>query len=121
VPRARSPEPFTEPTFTGQIPNRPGPNLGRRFSDQSCPRYFKYPRPVPDVGRRYWFGSRSRRDLLEGVSEDAIDAATGQVLHQTLLGVGYLFNTLQLSPTIVPGEVMYQGTVTGILRISPAG
>jgi hypothetical protein len=52
-------------------------------------------------------------------SEDAIDAATGQVLHQTLLGASYLFNTLQLSPTIVPGEVMYQGTVTGILRIAP--
>jgi hypothetical protein len=52
-------------------------------------------------------------------SEDAIDAATGQVLHQTLLGASYLFNTLQLSPSIVPGEVMYQGTVTGILRIAP--
>jgi hypothetical protein len=54
-------------------------------------------------------------------SEDAIDAATGQVLHQTVLGVGYLFNTLQLSPTIVPGEVMYQGTISGILRIAPVG
>jgi hypothetical protein len=29
--------------------------------------------------------------------------------------------TLQLSPTIVLGEVMYQGTVTGILRIAPLG
>jgi hypothetical protein len=53
--------------------------------------------------------------------EAAIDAATGQVLHQTLLGASYRFNTLQLSPTIVPGEVMYQGTVTGILRIAPVG
>jgi hypothetical protein len=44
---------------------------------------------------------------------------TGQVLHQTLLGVGYAFNTLQLAPTIVPGEVMYQGSVTGILHIAP--
>jgi hypothetical protein len=51
-------------------------------------------------------------------SEDAIDAATGQVLHETPLGVGYAFNTLQLAPTIVPGEVMYQGTITGILRIA---
>jgi hypothetical protein len=59
--------------------------------------------------------------LSDVYSEDAIDAATGQVVHQTLLGVSYLFNTLQLSPTIVPGEVMYQGTVTGILRIAPAG
>ena len=51
-------------------------------------------------------------------SEDAIDAATGDVLHQTTLGASYAFNTLQLAPTIVPGEVMYQGTVTGILRIA---
>jgi hypothetical protein len=54
----------------------------------------------------------------DAYSEDAIDAATGQVLHQTLLGASYAFNTLQLAPSIVPGEVMYQGTVTGILRIS---
>jgi hypothetical protein len=40
------------------------------------------------------------------------------VLHQALLGVGCLFNTLQLAPTIVPGEVMYQGTVTGIVRVA---
>ena len=57
--------------------------------------------------------------LTDTYSEDAIDAATGQVLHQTLLGASYAFNTLQLAPSIVPGEVMYQGTVTGILRIAP--
>jgi hypothetical protein len=56
--------------------------------------------------------------LSDVYSEDAIDAATGQVLHQAPLGVGYAFNTLQLAPTIVPGEVMYQGTITGILRIA---
>ncbi|MFT3865556.1 MAG: hypothetical protein QM729_14900 [Solirubrobacterales bacterium] len=57
--------------------------------------------------------------LADVYSEDAIDATTGAVLHRTLLGASYLFNTLQLAPTIVPGEVMYQGTVTGILRIAP--
>ncbi len=57
----------------------------------------------------------------DAYSEDAIDAATGLVLHQTALGVGYAFNTLQLAPTIVPGEVMYQGTITGLLRIAPPG
>jgi hypothetical protein len=57
--------------------------------------------------------------LADSYGEDAIDAATGQVFHQTPLGATYAFNTLQLAPTIVPGEVMYQGTVTGILRIAP--
>ncbi|MHB8242760.1 MAG: hypothetical protein ACYDHN_12330 [Solirubrobacteraceae bacterium] len=58
--------------------------------------------------------------LADIYTEDAIDAATGQVLHQTLLGASYAFNTLQLAPSIVSGEVMYQGTITGILRIAPA-
>jgi hypothetical protein len=57
--------------------------------------------------------------LADIYSEVAIDAATGEVLHSTTLGAGYLDNTLQLAPTIVPGRVMYQGTITGILRISP--
>jgi hypothetical protein len=59
--------------------------------------------------------------LADAYSEVAIDAASGEVLHSTTLGAGYLDNTLQLAPTIVPGRVMYQGTITGILRISPLG
>lgn len=59
--------------------------------------------------------------LADVYTEEAIDAASGEVVHRTPLGASYLFNTLQLAPTIVPGEVMYQGTVTGILRIAPLG
>jgi hypothetical protein len=40
--------------------------------------------------------------------------------HSTLIGAGYLSDTLQLAPTIVPGDVMYQGTISGLVRISPA-
>ena len=49
----------------------------------------------------------------------AIDAANGSVLDSNLIGVGYESDTLQLSPTIVPGRVMYQGTITGVDRIAP--
>jgi hypothetical protein len=49
----------------------------------------------------------------------AIDAATGSVQDSNQIGVGYESDTLQLSPTIVPGRVMYQGTITGIDRIAP--
>lgn len=55
---------------------------------------------------------------LDAYSSVAIDAATGAVLHSTLIGAGYLSDTLQLALTIVPGRVMYQGTITGIDRIS---
>jgi hypothetical protein len=57
---------------------------------------------------------------LDVYSSVAINAATGAVLHSTTLGAGYLSDTLQLAPTIVPGRVMYQGTISGIDRISPA-
>jgi hypothetical protein len=68
-----------------------------------------------------------RTDLLDptGTSDAdtysivAIDAANGSVLDSNLIGVGYESDTLQLSPTIVPGRVMYQGTITGVDRIAP--
>jgi len=34
-----SPDPFAQPPPARQMPNRPSTNRGRRFSDQSCPRY----------------------------------------------------------------------------------
>lgn len=55
---------------------------------------------------------------LESFSEVAIDARDGLVLDSRLLGTGSASDTLQLLPTIVPGGVMYQGTITGIDRIS---
>jgi hypothetical protein len=68
-----------------------------------------------------------RTDLLDptGTSDAdtyslvAIDAGDGLVLDSNLLGIGYESDTLQLSPTIVPHGVMYQGTITGIDRIAP--
>jgi hypothetical protein len=68
-----------------------------------------------------------RTDLLDptGTSDldtykvVAIDAADGLMINSNLLGIGYESDTLQLSPTIVPGRVMYQGTITGIDRIAP--
>lgn len=53
-------------------------------------------------------------------SSVAIDAATGVVEHSSLIGAAYLSDTLQLAPTIVPGDVMYQGTISGLVRLSPA-
>jgi hypothetical protein len=46
-----------------------------------------------------------------------IDAASGKVTQRTLLGASYATETLQLAPTIVPGRILYQGTVTGFFRV----
>lgn len=42
-PSDPSPDSFMNPASTDQIPSRPGPNRGRRFSDQSRPRYARKP------------------------------------------------------------------------------
>jgi hypothetical protein len=49
----------------------------------------------------------------------AIDPDTGAARQTTPIGAGYESDTLQLAPTIVPGRVLYQGTITGIDRIAP--
>jgi hypothetical protein len=55
---------------------------------------------------------------LDDYALTAIDAATGTVKASTPLGLGLPFDTLQLAGTIVPGKVLYQGTISGILRIA---
>lgn len=51
----------------------------------------------------------------------AVNAASGAVEHSTPIGIGFLFGTLQLAPTIVPGRVLYQRTIGGILRLASSG
>ncbi len=63
--------------------------------------------------------SATATSVFDTYSLVAIDAGDGDVIDSNTLGTGYQSNTLQLSPTIVPGGVMYQGTVTGIDRIGP--
>jgi hypothetical protein len=57
---------------------------------------------------------------LDSYSLVAIDAGNGDLLDSGALGIGYESDTLQLSSTIVPGDVMYQGTITGVDRIAAA-
>lgn len=47
-----------------------------------------------------------------------VDPATGAVVRTEYLGAGFLFDTLQMVGSIAPGGVVYQGTTTGVLRIT---
>ncbi|MFG3224721.1 hypothetical protein ACGF07_08075 [Kitasatospora sp. NPDC048194] len=47
-----------------------------------------------------------------------IDPETGNTVRTKWLGSGFIFDTLQMAGTIAPGGVVYQGTTTGVLRIS---
>lgn len=47
-----------------------------------------------------------------------IDAATGDVLSQQVIGSGETYNPLQTAGTIDPTQVQYQGVFNGLFRIS---
>lgn len=49
-----------------------------------------------------------------------VNARTGQTLSTEPVGLGVLYDTLQTAGTITPDRIVYQGTLSGILRIAPA-
>ncbi|MCX4741219.1 hypothetical protein [Streptomyces antibioticus] len=55
--------------------------------------------------------------LLDPYSYIQIDPGTGRVARSTYLGLSSLYDTLQMVGTIAPGGVVYQGTITGVVRI----
>ncbi|MBL1076086.1 hypothetical protein JK358_16935 [Nocardia sp. 2] len=48
-----------------------------------------------------------------------IDAATGRIESERFMGGTPIHDTLQMVGTIAPGRVQYQGTMTGLFRITP--
>lgn len=49
-----------------------------------------------------------------------IDAETGTENSSRLIGTSTVHDTLQMVGTIAPGRVQYQGTTTGLFRITPS-
>ncbi|GLX16571.1 hypothetical protein [Streptomyces lavendulae] len=47
-----------------------------------------------------------------------IDPATGAQLNSSFLGIGLVYNPLQMRGTAAPDGTLYQGTETGVVRIS---
>jgi hypothetical protein len=56
--------------------------------------------------------------ILDPYAYAQIDPATGKVVRRHLLGATSLFDTLQMVGSIAPGGVVYQGTITGVVRIA---
>ena len=50
-----------------------------------------------------------------------VDLANGEVRSRSQLGATAADDTLQLAGNIGPGRVIWQGTISGVLRIAPAG
>lgn len=55
--------------------------------------------------------------LLDPYHYAQIDPDTGAVTRTRYLGLSSLYDTLQMVGTIAPGGVVYQGTITGVVRI----
>ncbi|MFJ9844287.1 hypothetical protein ACIRYZ_28290 [Kitasatospora sp. NPDC101155] len=47
-----------------------------------------------------------------------IDPETGAVVRKKWLGSGFIYDTLQMAGTIAPDGVVYQGTLTGVVRVA---
>ncbi|MEV5599868.1 hypothetical protein AB0L33_00290 [Streptomyces sp. NPDC052299] len=56
--------------------------------------------------------------ILDSFFYAEIDPATGKTVRTHYLGTSALYDTLQMVGSIAPGGVVYQGTITGVLRIS---
>jgi hypothetical protein len=55
---------------------------------------------------------------LDSFDYAVVDAATGRMRSEQEIGVGAAFDSLQTDALITPGRIMYQGTLTGLFRIS---
>ncbi|MEU4657655.1 hypothetical protein AB0G32_27610 [Streptomyces sp. NPDC023723] len=56
--------------------------------------------------------------LLDPYRYAEIDPATGTVVRAARVGVGALYDTLQMAGTVTPDGAYLQGTVTGVLRVT---
>ncbi|MFJ3098906.1 hypothetical protein [Streptomyces hydrogenans] len=56
--------------------------------------------------------------LLDPYRYVQIDPATGRVVRSHQVGIGSLYDTLQMAGTVAPDGAYLQGTVTGVLRIT---
>ncbi|MEU5852257.1 hypothetical protein [Saccharopolyspora shandongensis] len=77
---------------------------------------------VPD-GKIYTVTRRSaiptgNAGLLDNYRYAVIDAATGELETEQLIGATSVDDTLQMVGTIAPGRIQYQGTMTGLFRIT---
>jgi hypothetical protein len=64
-------------------------------------------------------GDPSATTPFDSYALTAIDPATGKVESSQPVGASEAQDTVQMAPTIAPGRVLYQGTISGILRVTP--
>ncbi len=73
---------------------------------------------IHTVVRRPLIPGTDTTSLLDPYAYVQLDPATGREVRAHHLGVGSLFDTLQMVGNFAPGGVVYQGTITGVVRIS---
>jgi hypothetical protein len=72
---------------------------------------------ITTIARANPFGGNSTT-YLDTYSYEVVDANTGAVRDCQLVGIGIAWDTLQTVGTIDANHVYYQGTITGLMRIS---
>jgi hypothetical protein len=63
--------------------------------------------------------NKAKAGLADSFYFTSIDPDTGSTLYQKRIGGGFFSDTLQMAGNIGEGRVYWQGTVGGMIRISP--
>lgn len=71
------------------------------------------------VTRHPALGTGSSTGATDTYKYAVVNAATGQIQTEQLIGATTANDTLQTVGTIAPGQVQYQGTLSGLYRITP--
>ncbi len=75
-------------------------------------------RTITTITRHNPVGDNQPASVIDTFSYAVIDPETGALLKEQLIGATTASDPLQMAGTNAPGRVYYQGTLTGILRIT---
>ncbi len=73
---------------------------------------------VYTVARRAFWGDPNATSLLDNYDYTVVDATTGAVRASRPIGTSALFDTLQTAGMTTPQAALFQGTLTGIVRVA---
>lgn len=73
---------------------------------------------ITTITRHNPAGDGQAASPVDTFSYAVVDPETGDLLQEQLIGATTAVDPLQMAGTTAPGQVLYQGTLTGILRIT---
>ena len=76
---------------------------------------------ITTLTRHNPLGDTAEASPVDTFSYAVVDPETGALLAEQIIGATTAMDPIQMAGTTGPGRVIYQGTVSGLLRITPIG